>query len=32
MRHRRPDLAKLEHLTGFRPRRDLAEIIRELAA
>jgi UDP-glucose 4-epimerase len=32
MRHRRPDLAKLEQLTGFRPRRDLAEIIRDLAA
>ncbi len=32
MRHRRPDLTKLEALTGFRPRRDLPEIIRELAA
>jgi len=32
MRHRRPDLAKLERLTGFRPRRGLGEIIRDLAA
>ncbi len=32
MRHRRPDLAKLEQLTGFRPRRELAAIIRDLAA
>ncbi len=32
MRHRRPDLAKLERLTGFRPRRELGEIIRDLAA
>ena len=32
MRHRRPDLAKLERLTGFRPQRDLGAIIRDLAA
>lgn len=31
MRHRRPALAKLERLTGFRPRRSLGEIIRDLA-
>jgi len=32
MRHRRPSLEKLERLTGFRPRRDLPTIIREVAA
>lgn len=32
MRHRRPDLTKLERLTGFRPQRDLGTIIRDLAA
>jgi len=32
MRHRRPALGKLERLTGFRPRRPLDDIIREVAA
>jgi len=32
MRHRRPALDKLERLTGFRPRRPLDDIIREVAA
>lgn len=32
MRHRRPALDKLERLTGFRPRRPLEDIIREVAA
>lgn len=32
MRQRRPALAKLEHLTGFRPRKPLELIIQEVAA
>ncbi|MCW5557768.1 MAG: nucleoside-diphosphate sugar epimerase, partial [Verrucomicrobiae bacterium] len=32
MRHRHPALGKLERLTGFRPRRPLDDIIREVAA
>jgi UDP-glucose 4-epimerase len=31
MRQRRPALAKLERLTGFRPHRPLDDIIREVA-
>lgn len=31
MRHRRPSLAKLERLTGFRPARPLEQIIRDVA-
>jgi len=32
MRHRRPSLAKLERLTGYRPTRDLDTIIRDVAS
>jgi UDP-glucose 4-epimerase len=31
MRHRKPSLKLLERLTGFRPRRTLDEILRDLS-